>query len=223
MWHVTFCMSNVTLHMSHVICEMLILILGTFWTNFVFMCMLKSHMSHVACHMSYVKCLCWSLGHAEQFLFSCLCSNVALYGCKCQCGPISHMLTHLLTAINCAASGAYLAIFAHPPTRANCPLFNRVQYNVPSAHSTPALSLLPTWGDESTITQYYLPIQGYNLINEDNVVSNPSMIRKRNSPWLKKGCLTVAKQANPRRMAVKFSVRTIAIVALEKYKLEYSH
>ena len=72
-------------------------------------------------------------------------------------------------------------------------------------------------------SQYYLPIQGYNLINEDNVVSNPSMIRKRNSPWLKKGCLTVAKQANPRRMAVKFSVRTIAIVALEKYKLEYSH
>ena len=72
-------------------------------------------------------------------------------------------------------------------------------------------------------SQYYLPIQGYNPINEDNVVSNPSMIRKRNSPWLKKGCLTVAKQANPRRMAVKFSVRTIAIVALEKYKLEYSH
>ena len=42
-------------------------------------------MSHVACHMSHVKCLSWSLGHAEQFLFSCLCSNIAVYGCKRQC------------------------------------------------------------------------------------------------------------------------------------------
>ena len=42
------------------------------------------HMSHVLCHMSYVKCLCWSLRHAEQFLFSCLCSNVAVYGWKRQ-------------------------------------------------------------------------------------------------------------------------------------------
>ena len=41
-------------------------------------------MSHVTCHMSYVKSLCWSLAHAEQFLFSCLCSNVAVYGWKCQ-------------------------------------------------------------------------------------------------------------------------------------------
>ena len=30
------------------------------------------HMLHVTCCMSYVKCLCWSLGHAEQLLFSCL-------------------------------------------------------------------------------------------------------------------------------------------------------
>ena len=41
-------------------------------------------MSHVACHMSHVKCLCWSLGHAEQLLFSCLCSNFAVYGWKVQ-------------------------------------------------------------------------------------------------------------------------------------------
>ena len=96
--YVTFCMSHVTLRMSHVICQMLMLILGTCWTTFVLMSMLKSeylwlchishfacHMSQCACHMSYVKCLCWSLGHAEQFLFSCLCSNVAVYGWKRQC------------------------------------------------------------------------------------------------------------------------------------------
>ena len=41
-------------------------------------------MSHVTCHMYYVKCLCWSLGHAIQLLFSCLCSNVAVDGWKCQ-------------------------------------------------------------------------------------------------------------------------------------------
>ena len=39
-------------------------------------------MSHVTCH---VKCLCWSLGHAEQRLFSCLGSKVAVYSRKLQC------------------------------------------------------------------------------------------------------------------------------------------
>jgi len=93
MLHVTFCMSHVTLRMSHVICQMLMLILGTCWTTFVLMSMLKSeylwlchmshfacHMSQCACHMSYVKCLClcWFLGHAEQLLFSCLCSKVSI-------------------------------------------------------------------------------------------------------------------------------------------------
>ena len=34
------------------------------------------HMSLCVCHMSYVKCLCWSLRHSEQFLFSCLWSKV---------------------------------------------------------------------------------------------------------------------------------------------------
>ena len=42
-------------------------------------------MSHVTCHMLYVKCLCWSLGHAEQFLFSSLGSKVAVYRRKLQC------------------------------------------------------------------------------------------------------------------------------------------
>ena len=65
-------MSHVTFRMSHVICKMLMLILNTCWTTFVFMWKLKSEylwlchmshvtcrMSHVTCHMSYVKCLCW--------------------------------------------------------------------------------------------------------------------------------------------------------------------
>ena len=39
------------------------------------------------CHvmLSYIKCLCWSLGHAEQLLFSCLCSEVTVYDCLSCC------------------------------------------------------------------------------------------------------------------------------------------
>ena len=83
MSHVTFRISHVTLRMSHVIYQMLMLILGTCWTTFVLMSMLKSEYLWL-CHMSHVKYLGWSLGHAEQFLFSCLCSNVAVYGWKRQ-------------------------------------------------------------------------------------------------------------------------------------------
>ena len=36
------CVNSKAFHMSHVICEMLMLILGTCWTTFVFMCKLKS-------------------------------------------------------------------------------------------------------------------------------------------------------------------------------------
>ena len=89
--YVTCRMSHVACRMSHVICQMLMLIVGTCWTIFVFMSMLKSeylwlcHRSQVTCHMSHVRCLCWSLGHAEQFLFSSLCSKVAVYRRKLQC------------------------------------------------------------------------------------------------------------------------------------------
>ena len=53
---------HVTLRMSHVICQMLMLILGTCWTTFVLMSMLKSeylwlcHISHVTCHNAHVTC-----------------------------------------------------------------------------------------------------------------------------------------------------------------------
>ena len=102
---ITCYISHVTLRMSHVICQMLMLILGTCWTTFVFMCKLKSeylllchmshvacHMSHVACHMSHVKCLCWSSWHAEQVLFSCPCSKLSVYSQKLQWFFLDHLL-----------------------------------------------------------------------------------------------------------------------------------
>ena len=57
------------------VCQVLyMLIFGTCWTTFVVMSMLKSDI----CPMSSVKGLCWSLGHAEQLLFSCLSSKVTV-------------------------------------------------------------------------------------------------------------------------------------------------
>ena len=98
MSHVTCHILHVTCHIAHVTCHMsngyvdpwdmlnnfCFHVEAQKWV-FVIMSHVTCHMSHVTCHMSYVKCLCWSLGHAEQFLFSCLCSNVAVYGCKRQC------------------------------------------------------------------------------------------------------------------------------------------
>ena len=51
-------------------------------------------MLHVTCHMSYVKCLCWSLGHAEQLLFSCVSSKVSICNyVTCHISPFTcHML-----------------------------------------------------------------------------------------------------------------------------------
>ena len=50
-------------------------------------------MSHFTYHMSYVKCLCWSLGHAEQLLFSCLCSKVSI--CNYVTCHMSHFAFHM--------------------------------------------------------------------------------------------------------------------------------
>ena len=41
-----------------------------------------------------VTCLCWSLGHAEQLLFSCLCSKVSI--CNYVTCHISHVTCHIL-------------------------------------------------------------------------------------------------------------------------------
>ena len=104
--YVTFCMLHDKLRMSRVIYKMLMVILGTCWTTFVLMSLLKSeylklchmphvacHMSHCACHLSYVKCLCWSLGHAEQLLFSCLYSKVSI--CNYVTCHISHVTSNM--------------------------------------------------------------------------------------------------------------------------------
>jgi len=94
-----------------VICQVLMLITGTFWTTFVFMSMLKSHFLWLfvmlschavmlSCHalmLSYVKCLCWSLGHAEQLLFSCLCSKVTVYDCL-SCCHVMQSCCHMSSA-----------------------------------------------------------------------------------------------------------------------------
>lgn len=58
-----------------------------------------------------------------------------------------------------AASGAYLAISAHPPTRANCPLLNRSLTTVLTEQSTTAPSLMHNRGENDNI----------NTINSTNV------------------------------------------------------
>ena len=108
--YVTCHISHVTCHNAHVTCHMSNAyayvdswdMLNNFcfhvyaqkWV-FVIMSHVACHMSHVTCDMSHVKCLGWSLGHAEQLLFSCLCSNVAVYGWKLQWffGDLSSTLT----------------------------------------------------------------------------------------------------------------------------------
>ena len=62
--YVTWHMSHFAFHMSHVICEMLMLILGKCWTTFVFMSMLKSeylYIAHVICQMlMLILGTCWT-------------------------------------------------------------------------------------------------------------------------------------------------------------------
>ena len=45
-----------------------------------------------------VTCLCWSLAHAEQLLFSCLCSKVS----------ICNYVTFHITQVTCHMSNAYV-------------------------------------------------------------------------------------------------------------------
>ena len=71
-------------------------------------------MSHFACHKSFVKCLCWSLGHAEQLLFSCARSKVSICNyvichlwhfaseisyVKCLCRSLGHAEQFLFSCI----------------------------------------------------------------------------------------------------------------------------
>ena len=53
------------------------------------------HIMHVTCHMS--NAYCWSLGHAEQLLFSCVSSKVI----------VCHAITCHISHITCQMSNAY--------------------------------------------------------------------------------------------------------------------
>ena len=111
MSHATCCMSHVTLRMSLVICQMLMLILGTCWTTFVFMSMLKS-VSLSSCQVVKLSsCQVWSLGHAEQVLFPCLCSKVAVYSWKWQSVFLDIIIISTLsTDITVSRAGSQLKI-----------------------------------------------------------------------------------------------------------------
>ena len=61
------------------------------------------HILPFTCHMLYVKCLCWSLGHAEQLLFSCLYSKVSI--CNYVTCHISHVTCNMS---HCACHMSYV-------------------------------------------------------------------------------------------------------------------
>jgi len=79
----------------------------TTWKFFDRMCKLKSdcHCNAVTCHisLSYVKCLCWYLGHAEQLLFSCVSSKVSICNYVTCC--MSHFACHMS---HCACHMSYV-------------------------------------------------------------------------------------------------------------------
>ena len=53
---------------------------------------------HLMYDMLFVKCLCWSSGHAEQLLFSCVCSKVSI------CNYVTCRMSH----VTCLMSNAYV-------------------------------------------------------------------------------------------------------------------
>ena len=106
MSHVTFRLSHVTCYMWNAYVDPLdmlnnfcFLVYAQKWV-FVIMSHFACHMSHCLCqmshcafHMSCVKCLCWSLVHSEQLLFSCVSSKVIIYNyVTCH---MSHVACHM--------------------------------------------------------------------------------------------------------------------------------
>ena len=76
--------SKVTLSVSHSLIQSLL----TCWTTLVFMSMFKSHSKFhtLSLTLSHSFNLSFTLSrHADQLLFSCLCSKFAVYRWKCQC------------------------------------------------------------------------------------------------------------------------------------------
>ena len=118
MSHVTFRLSHVTCYMWNAYVDPLdmlnnfcFLVYAQKWV-FVIMSHFACHMSHCLCqmshcafHMSCVKCLCWSLVHSEQLLFSCVSSKVIIYNyVTCH---MSHVACHM-SHVTCLMSNAYV-------------------------------------------------------------------------------------------------------------------
>ena len=111
MSHVTFRLSHVTCYMWNAYVDPLdmlnnfcFLVYAQKWV-FVIMSHFACHMSHCLCqmshcafHMSCVKCLCWSLVHSEQLLFSCVSSKVIIY----------NYVTCHMSHVTCLMSNAYV-------------------------------------------------------------------------------------------------------------------
>ena len=95
-------MSHVTFRLSHVTCYMWNAYVDP-WdmlNNFCFhvyaqkwVFVIMSHVTFRMSHVIYVKCLCWSLGHAEQLLFSCVSSKVSI--CNYVTCHMSHVACHM--------------------------------------------------------------------------------------------------------------------------------
>ena len=81
-------------------------ILGTCLATLLFMIVCHAVMSCCQVMLSYIKCLCWSLGHAEQLLFSCLCSKVTVYDCL-SCCHVMLSCCHVILSC-CHMSIAYI-------------------------------------------------------------------------------------------------------------------
>ena len=94
--------SKVTLSLSHYLTLTLSLSTCCRWTTFVFMFMLKSHILSLSHSHTLALSHSFNLSfnhsrHAEQVLFSCLCSKVTVNGRKLQCFLAGNQLYELKT------------------------------------------------------------------------------------------------------------------------------
>ena len=81
----------------------------------------------------------------------------------------------------CAARGAYLAISAHPPTRANCSILNRAIYSMCPRQTNPCMQPDAQLG-QGFSTSILLNSQTSNQTQLDNADPFPYKIRKHYLP-----------------------------------------
>ena len=103
MSHVTFRLSHVTCYMWNAYVDPLdmlnnfcFLVYAQKWV-FVIMSHFACHIAYLRCHIAHftyhVSCLCWSLVHSEQLLFSGVSSKVIIYNyVTCH---MSHVTCHM--------------------------------------------------------------------------------------------------------------------------------